>query len=80
MVRDAGADAAERRHTKIKLLNGTTVYCDSHGCNRKAGYLFRTGEGPIEALCEVHASEAACKIGVPLPESAVQVLRMGLLQ
>jgi hypothetical protein len=51
--------------------------CDVPGCGRTAGFLFRTGNGPIKAFCDAHASESASKIGVPLPKSVVQVLRMG---
>jgi len=60
---------------KVKILNTPTMHCDVPGCGHKAGFLFRTGDGPIQALCESHASESASRYGVPLPKSVVQVLR-----
>jgi len=66
-----------QHRTKIKILNGPSINCDAEDCSNKATYLFRTGDGPIMALCDGHASESASRIGVPLPESMVRVLRMG---
>jgi hypothetical protein len=75
MVRHAVA--ATQHLTKIKILSGPAMHCETPGCRRKAAYLFRTGDGPIEALCEIHAGEAASRIGMPLPDSMVRVLQMG---
>jgi hypothetical protein len=76
MVLHAGAAATQPR-TKIKILNSPTMRCDVAGCGHQAAYLFRTGNGPIHALCDAHAGESASRLGVPLPKSMVQVLRMG---
>jgi hypothetical protein len=51
--------------------------CDVPGCRQKAAFLFRTGNGPIQALCDSHAAESASELGVTLPRSVVHVLRMG---
>jgi hypothetical protein len=51
--------------------------CDVPGCGHKAAFLFRTGNGPIQALCDSHAGESASQSGVTLPRSLVQVLRIG---
>ena len=71
------ARAATQHRTKVKILNGPTMHCDADNCQRRAAYLFRTGDGPIQALCEVHASESAVRMGVRLPQSTVSVLRTG---
>ena len=41
----------------------------------RAAYLFREEDGPIEALCRVHADESAARAGVPLPTSKITMLR-----
>jgi hypothetical protein len=78
MVRHAGAAATQHR-TKIKILSDTTMHCDVEGCGSKAGYLFRSGDGPIQALCDTHAIESASQMGVDLPDSMVRVLQMSSL-
>lgn len=62
---------------QIKALNGLTMMCEVQGCRQPAGYLFRTGGGPISAFCESHATESALRQGVPLPEPREKVLRAG---
>lgn len=63
--------------TEIKILSPQGISCEARGCEHLAAYLFRTGEGPIEAFCETHASERARKLRVTLPERSHQVLRAG---
>ena len=76
MVRHANAATVQHR-PKIKILNGSSMRCDVPGCGQKAAFLFRTGEGPIQALCDNHAGESASRLGIALPQSIVHVLRMG---
>lgn len=64
-------------HPKVKTLNGLTIMCEVQGCGRPAGYLFRTGHGPISVFCELHADESATRFGIELPESSEKVLRAG---
>ena len=63
--------------TEIKILNPQGIACEVKGCEQLAGFLFRTGEGPICAYCEMHGSEMAAKLGVSLPERQHRVLRAG---
>jgi hypothetical protein len=63
--------------TEIKILNPQSIACEARGCDRVAAFLFRTGEGPINAYCELHGSEAAGKLGVSLPERSHRVLSAG---
>jgi hypothetical protein len=63
--------------TEIKILNPPAIACEARGCEQLAAFLFRTGEGPINAYCEFHSSEAAGKLGVSLPERSHKVLRAG---
>jgi hypothetical protein len=66
-------------NTEITLLSpqGTGIACESKGCEQSAAFLFRTDEGPINAFCEVHASEISAKAGISLPERSHKVLRAG---
>jgi hypothetical protein len=64
-------------HPQVKSLNGLTVACEVPGCGEAAGYLFRTGRGPISVYCETHAAESAEHHGIELPESREKVLRAG---
>jgi len=59
------------------LLNGLTIMCEHQGCEQPAGYLFRTGRGPISAYCRDHGREKAARLGVPLPESIEKALAAG---
>ena len=76
MILSAKSAARSQDRTKIKILIGPTMRCDAAGCDRKAAYLFRTGNGPILAYCNHHANESAGRLGARLPESAEKVLRM----
>lgn len=60
--------------TKIKLLRGVTIFCQTSDCGRKATYLFRSGKGPIAAYCELHAELEADRIGKDLPLDTEQLL------
>jgi hypothetical protein len=53
--------------TKIKILRGANIFCQSSGCGREATHLFRSGTGPITAYCELHAEMEAERIGIDLP-------------
>ena len=66
--------------TDITLLGpqGTGIGCEARGCKQPAMFLFRTGEGPIDAFCELHAFETGAKLGISLPERAHRVLHAGL--
>jgi hypothetical protein len=67
-----------REHpTKIKVLNGLTIFCEHPGCESPAGYLFRTGGGPISAYCREHSQENAARLGVTLPDSVHKTLAAG---
>ena len=69
---------AVREHTtKVKVLNGLTIFCEHRGCEHPAGFLFRTGGGPISAYCLEHAREKAPRVGVTLPESFEKALASG---
>jgi hypothetical protein len=69
---------AVREHpTKVKVLNGLTIMCEHQGCEKPAGYLFRTGSGPISAYCRDHADEKASCLSVTLPESVQKALSAG---
>jgi hypothetical protein len=71
----ANPSFAIREHlTKIKLLNGLTIMCEHQGCDKPAGYLFRTGGGPISAYCRDHAREKASRLDVSLPEPVEKAL------
>jgi hypothetical protein len=61
--------------TEVKVLNPQSITCEAKGCEKPAGYLFRTGDGPIEAYCERHANESAKRHGIHLPERCERVLR-----
>jgi len=63
--------------TEIKILNPPGIACERHGCEQYAAFLFRTGDGPIEAYCEFHGAEEARKLGISLPERSHRVLRAG---
>jgi hypothetical protein len=65
--------------TEITLLapQGTGIRCEARGCKQPAAFLFRTGEGPIDAFCELHASEKSAKLGVSVPERSHRVLSAG---
>ena len=63
--------------TEIKILNPQGIACEAKGCEELAAFLFRTGDGPINAYCELHASQAAVRLGVDLPERSHRVLRAG---
>jgi hypothetical protein len=63
--------------TEIKILNPQQILCEAKGCAERAAFLYRTGDGPINAYCETHGSEAASELGVPLPERHHKVLRAG---
>jgi hypothetical protein len=74
----ATSSFAVREHpTKVKVLNGLTIFCEHQGCEMPAGYLFRTGGGPIAAYCQQHAQEKAPRLGVTLPESVEKALTAG---
>jgi hypothetical protein len=74
----ANASFAIREHpTKIKMLNGLTIMCEHQGCDQPAGYLFRTGGGPISAYCRTHAQERAQRLDVSLPEPVEKTLTAG---
>ena len=76
MMRQAAvADRVEQRRTRIKILNGPAMICDAEGCYAKAAYLFREEDGPISALCGIHAHESASRAGIPLPTSKITILR-----
>ena len=62
---------------QVKSLNGLNIPCEIQGCGRPAGFLFRTGRGPISALCEFHAQESATRQGIEMPEDCEKVLRAG---
>ena len=62
---------------QVKTLNGLTIPCENPGCGQPAGFLFRTGKGPISVYCERHACEVAARLGIELPESVERVLRAG---
>jgi len=66
-------------HTEITVLGpqGKGIGCEAGGCEQSAAFLFRTGEGPINAFCELHASEKGAKLGISLPERSSRVLRAG---
>jgi hypothetical protein len=69
---------AVREHpTKVKVLNGLTMFCEHPGCEDPAGFLFRTGGGPISAYCRDHAQERAPRVGVTLPEPVGKALTTG---
>jgi hypothetical protein len=69
---------AVREHpTKVKVLNGLTIFCEQPGCEKPAGFLFRTGGGPISAYCREHAQEKAPRVGVTLPEPFEKALTTG---
>lgn len=72
MPKDLCADRPQ-----VKALNGLTIICEMQGCDQPAGFLFRTGRGPITAFCERHASESAKRQGIRLPEPREKVLRAG---
>jgi hypothetical protein len=65
-----------KKHTEITLLgaHGNGIGCDAAGCGQYAAFLFRIGDGPIEALCALHASEAGVKRGISLPKHPHRVL------
>jgi hypothetical protein len=63
--------------TEVKVLNPQSMNCEAKGCKKPAGYLFRTGDGPIQAYCERHADESAKRFGINLPECSERVLRAG---
>ena len=63
--------------TKVKALHGLTIICEHSGCERPAGFLFRTACGPISAYCLDHAQERAPHAGVTLPEPFEKVLAAG---
>lgn len=69
--------AARAEGPQVKTLNGLNMVCEVHGCGRPAGFLFRTGRGPISALCDYHAAESALRQGIELPEHCEKVLRAG---
>lgn len=54
---------------QVKTLKGLNIVCEANGCGKTAGFLFRTGRGPISAWCQDHAQEAAARQGVELPEN-----------
>lgn len=67
-----------REHpTKVKVLNGLTIMCEHQGCEMAAGYLFRTGSGPISAYCRDHAREKAVHLSVVLPDTVRKALSAG---
>ena len=63
--------------TKVKILRGATIFCQRSGCGREASYLFRSGQGPIAAYCELHAEREANRIGVDLPADKERLLHAG---
>ena len=69
--------AIRENPTKIKLLNGLTIICEHADCEQPAGYLFRTGGGPISAYCREHAREKAARLDVALPEPVEKALSAG---
>jgi len=74
----ATSSFAVREHpTKVKVLNGLTIFCEHAGCEKPAGFLFRTGAGPISAYCREHAQEKAPRAGVTLPEPFEKALTTG---
>jgi len=73
----ASSYAVREHPTKVKLLNGLTIMCEHQGCETPAGYLFRTGNGPISAYCTDHAQKKAALLGVKLPESVEKALTAG---
>ena len=74
----ATSSLSVREHpTKVKVLNGLTIFCENAGCERPAGFLFRTGGGPISAFCPDHAKERAIRVGVTLPEPFEKALTTG---
>jgi hypothetical protein len=74
----ATSSFAVREHsTKVKVLNGLTIFCEHQGCESPAGYLFRTGGGPISAYCRAHAQEKAARTGVILPERVEKAIAAG---
>jgi hypothetical protein len=76
MIRQAAvADRVEQRRTRIKILNGPAMICDTAGCHAKAAYLFRVEDGPIAAFCEAHAGRSATEAGIKLPISKIAMLR-----
>jgi hypothetical protein len=60
--------------TQVKSLNGVSMMCEVSGCESSAGYLFRSGNGPIAAYCERHGREAAARQGLRLPERVEKAL------
>jgi hypothetical protein len=66
-------------HTEITVLGSrrTGIGCEARGCEQSAAFLFRTGEGPLKAFCELHASETGAKLGISLPVCSYRVLRAG---
>jgi hypothetical protein len=67
------------KRTEITLLGPQVagIRCEARGCEQPAAFLFRTGEGPIDAFCELHASETGAKLGVSVPELPRRVLSAG---
>lgn len=53
------------------------MLCETKGCHNLADFLFRTGNGPIAGLCEMHARQQAALLKVHLPELPLKKLRAG---
>ena len=63
---------------EVKTLKGPNIACEIPSCENGASYLFRTGKGPISALCRYHAQESASRQGIDLPDqTAEKVLQAG---
>ena len=63
--------------TEIKILSPQNIGCEVKGCEQLAAFLFRTGDGPINAYCEQHGQDVANEVGISLPERSHKVLRAG---
>ena len=59
---------------QVKSLNGVSMMCEVAGCQSAAEFLFRSGNGPIAAYCDLHAKESASRQGLRLPERTEKIL------
>lgn len=66
--------AVHERSTKVTVLKGISIICESKGCEQAARFLFRTGSGPISAACRCHAREKAMHMALWLPEDIDQAM------
>jgi hypothetical protein len=68
----ASSFAVRERSTKVTMLKGLTIICESKSCEIPARFLFCTAAGPISAYCHFHTREIALRMGLRLPEGLEQ--------